>query len=82
MYTDIIWLSPSGSLIKYGDGGQSDNGHHYSADYGPDIVRLNIVNVTMMDDGRWNCTVPAMDREQHCDTVLLEIQLTVVCKCI
>ena len=65
----FIWLSPTGTWIKRTD---YDKTRGYSVEDGPDVVRLNITNATMQDDGIWNCTTvtPA--------TVLLQIQLTVI----
>ena len=64
----FIWFSPNGTLIK---GTEIRPG--YSVESGPDIVRLNITNATMRDDGVWNCTTPTLD-----SIVLLQIHLTVV----
>ena len=62
----ITWFSPTGTPIKRTD---YDEARGYFVEDGPDVVRLNITNATMQDDGVWNCTTPT--------TVLLQIQLTV-----
>ena len=51
------------------------NGH--SVEPGTDVVRLNITNATVIDDGLWNCTVSTVE-QQSWDIVLLQIQLTVI----
>lgn len=71
--TEFIWFSPTGMRFKHHDGESSD----YSVENGPEVVRLNITNATVMDDGLWNCTVSTID-QQSWDIVLLQIHLTVI----
>ena len=66
---DFIWMSPTGMNIKYSD---------YSIEKGPDVVRHNITNATVMDDGLWNCTASTLIDQQPLNTVLLQIHLTVL----
>ena len=68
---DFIWMSPTGMNIKHHD---SD----YSIEKGPDVVRHNITNATVMDDGLWNCTASTLIDQQPLNTVLLQIHLTVL----
>ena len=68
----FIWFSPTGTLIKRSEP------KGYSVEDGPDVVRLNVTNATMRDDGLWNCTAPASAIRQSTAIVLLQIQLTVV----
>ena len=73
METKFIWFSPNGTLIKHSES------KGYFVEDGPDVVRLNITNATVIkDSGLWNCTAP----ETGQPTILLQIQLTVVCESI
>ena len=48
----ITWTAPSGDII----------GHNtwYQLENGPDLVRLNISNISFMDAGVWMCDIHVM----------------------
>ena len=48
----IRWQKEDGSIIK-----QDNQITGIATDYGPDFVRLNISNVSEIDDGIWYCNI-------------------------
>ena len=63
----MTWTNPQGERVL--------NSERYTMDDGPEVVQLNISNVTKNDNGMWRCSMQMLDMNQNFN---IDINLSVL----
>lgn len=61
-FTNVTWSNPSEERVL--------NSGRYTMDDGPEVVQLNISDVTKSDSGTWRCSMQMLEEEKIIDISL------------
>lgn len=64
---NVTWTNPQGEQVL--------NSERCTMDDGPEVVQLNISNVTKNDNGMWRCSMQMLDMNQNFN---IDINLSVL----
>lgn len=68
--TNVTWSNPKGEKVP--------NSERYMMADGPEVVQLNIRNVTESDSGTWKCSMPQLPHKDQEEMVFNIINLSVL----
>lgn len=68
--SSVTWSNPRGERVL--------NSEKYSMDDGPEVVQLNISNVTESDGGTWKCSLQILDKDVDQKENMFNISLSVL----
>ena len=84
---NIRWINPKGDSVHMMG---NDDGDNYSQINGPEVVQLNIANISKTDSGAWTCEIALNVSIYNCTSgeyanssliSTVNITLDVFCKC-